>query len=123
MSTAKRLNHVHVLVNDLERAIAFYTHAFGLTHAYTDIDDGHSLAFLHIDGTDDVLTLHSGSDKPVERGGLQHFGFRVEGSLDAAIAAVEEAGGEFVERAGWNPNTVAYVRDPDGYVVEVFAEN
>lgn len=119
MPTARRMNHVHVLVRDLARAIAFYEGVFGLQEAYRDEEDGHVLAFLHVPGSGDVLTLHAGDEHPPSMGGFKHFGFQVPGQLAEAIDAVRAHGGDFVEYAGWEPEHVAYVRDPDGYVIEI----
>lgn len=119
--TATRLNHVHILVRDLPRAIAFYTQVFGLEHRYSSEEEGEELAFLHVPGTDDILTLHARAT--FEPGALlQHFGFRVPGSIDEAEQAVVAAGGTIAGRAGWNPEQVVYVRDPEGNAVEVFTE-
>lgn len=42
------------------------------------------------------------------------------GSLDDAIAAIESAGGELVEKGEHAPGVpYAYVRDPHGYVIEI----
>jgi catechol 2,3-dioxygenase-like lactoylglutathione lyase family enzyme len=119
--TATRLNHVHILVRDLPRAIAFYTQAFGLEHRYSSEEDGEELAFLLVPGTEDILTLHARAS--FESGALlQHFGFRVPGSIEQAEQTAVDAGGTIAGRAGWNPEQVVYVRDPEGNTLEVFAE-
>lgn len=54
-------------------------------------------------------------------GGVSHFGFRLTeaSDLDAAIAEVEAAGGKLIQRGEHAPGApFAYVRDPDGYVIE-----
>jgi lactoylglutathione lyase len=117
--TAKRLNHVHIVVADLDRSLRFYEAAFGITEAYRDVEDGDVLAFLHVPGAGDVLTLNAGGEAAGSMGGFRHFGFQVPGELAAVIEAVRENGGEFVQYAGWEPEHVAYVRDPDGYVIEI----
>jgi catechol 2,3-dioxygenase-like lactoylglutathione lyase family enzyme len=53
---------------------------------------------------------------------VAHFGLRLldPSDLDAAIAAVERAGGRLVERGEHAPGVrYAYVADPDGYVIEL----
>jgi len=55
-------------------------------------------------------------------GGVAHFGFRLSDTteVDAAIAEVEAAGGELIRRGEHAPGvTFAYVKDPDGYVIEL----
>jgi len=122
MPTAKRLNHVHIVVADGERAIRFYTSVFGLTHDYDDQEDGETLHFLHpTDGA--TLTLNESTRDQPAAGDLRHFGFVVpEDALDETIAAVQEHGGEFLGYAEWDEERRhIYVRDPDGYTVEVRA--
>lgn len=122
MPKATRLSHVHLKVSDLERSIRFYESAFGLKHEYSDEMDGVVLAFLVVAGSKDVLTLQGGGGGPAgEMGGFEHFGFQVPAQLEDTIAAVGQHGGAFVEYAGWEPEHVAYVRDPDGYVIEIDA--
>ncbi len=123
MPSAGRMNHIHVLVRDLPRAIRFYTEVFGLTEAYSDVEDGETLTFLHSEAGD-VLTLHGrDSDEAGAPGGLQHFGFTIPaGDLAPALDTVKATGGEFLGYANWaGDESVAYVRDPDGYTVEIYA--
>src|SRR4051812_27029917 len=96
MPTAKRLNHVHIVVADGDRAIRFYTRAFGLEHSYDAEEDGEQLHFLHTaDG--DTLTLNESTRDRPAAGDLRHFGFVVpEDALDETVAAVREHGGEFI---------------------------
>ncbi|HVL33560.1 MAG TPA: VOC family protein [Actinomycetota bacterium] len=118
MPVARRMNHVHIRVSDLDRSIRFYGAAFGLSEAYRDEEDGEILVFLTT-AEGDVLTLNSASTGAGTMGGVEHFGFRVPGQLADCVNAVTENGGTFLGNAGWEPDHVAYVRDPDGYVVEI----
>ena len=55
-------------------------------------------------------------------GGVNHFGFRLRDSadLDGAITEVEAAGGTLIKRGKHAPGVpFAYIRDPDGYLVEL----
>ena len=50
------------------------------------------------------------------------FGFRLldKATLDAAIADVERAGGQLIERGERAPgDPFAYIADPDGYRIEL----
>ena len=115
------IRHVHLLVADLDRSIRFYGDAFGMQEKLRDGDD---LVFLNTPGTHDSLALHlvHGDERVGASGGYEHFGITVvdRTSLDEAIAAVEAAGGTLVDR-GQHPSGApyAYVRDPDGYVIEI----
>ena len=115
------IRHIHLLVADLDRSIRFYGEAFGMTESFRDGDD---LVFLNTPGTSDSLALHLVADdaRVGSSGGYEHFGITVldRGGLDDAIAAVEAAGGSLVEKGEHAPGVpYAYVRDPDGYVIEI----
>lgn len=119
--TTAGIRHVHLLVADLERSMRFYGEAFGMEEKFRD---GPDLVFLNTPGTHDSLALHlvHGDARVGESGGYEHFGITVldRASLDHAIAAVEAAGGTLVQK-GEHPSGApyAYVRDPDGYVIEI----
>jgi catechol 2,3-dioxygenase-like lactoylglutathione lyase family enzyme len=58
-------------------------------------------------------------------GGIIHFGFRLTRpeDIDAAVAAVEAAGGAVTSRGEFAAGVpYAFVRDPDGYEIEIWFE-
>lgn len=115
------IRHIHLLVADLGRSIRFYGDAFGMKEKFRDGDD---LVFLNTPGTHDSLALHLVHDdqRVGESGGYEHFGITVvdREALDDAIAAIEAAGGTLVDKGEHAPGVpYAYVRDPDGYVIEI----
>lgn len=115
------IRHIHLLVSDLERSLRFYDEAFGMKEKFRDGDD---LVFLNTPGTHDSLALHraDAEGRVGESGGYEHFGITVldRGALDEAIAVIVAAGGELVEQGEHAPGVpYAYVRDPDGYVIEI----
>lgn len=115
------IRHIHLLVADLDRSIRFYGEAFGMREKFRDGDD---LIFLNTPGTNDSLALHlvSADERVGQSGGYEHFGITVANrdKLDEAISAVESAGGALVEKGEHAPGVpYAYVRDPDGYVIEL----
>lgn len=115
------IRHIHLLVANLDRSIRFYGVAFGMEEKFRDGDD---LVFLNTPGTHDSLALHLVPDdrRVGQSGGYEHFGITVveRDKLDDAIAAVEAAGGGLVEKGEHAPGVpYAYVRDPDGYVIEI----
>lgn len=82
------------------------------------------LVFLRTPGSNDTITLDPYDDEGLggKSGGIEHFGFRLkEGvSIDDAVAAIEAAGGTLVRRGEHAPGVpFAYLRDPDGYVIEL----
>ena len=102
-------------VADMARAVGFYRDALGLavlreTAAWTDLTcgDGNLALQVHAPPTDDA---------PVHTGVL----FTLDGTLDAAIAAVENAGGRLLrvsDHAG-APVIVAHVADTEGNAIQL----
>lgn len=61
---------------------------------------------------------HNGNDQPQ---GFGHIGFAVP-DLDAACARFDELGVEYVKRPeDGKMNDLAFIKDPDGYWIEIFA--
>ena len=122
MIRTQGLTHIHLVVRDLDRSLAFYTRVFGLEERFRQ---GRHMVFLNTPASRDLVTLN---EDPSEAqvagvsGGVSHFGFRLTeaSDLDAAITEVEAAGGKLIQRGEHAPGApFAYVRDPDGYVIEL----
>jgi catechol 2,3-dioxygenase-like lactoylglutathione lyase family enzyme len=122
MIRTQGLTHIHLVVRDLERSLRFYKSVFGMEERFRD---GPTMVFLNTPGSSDLITLN---EDPADArlagvsGGVAHFGFRLanKADLDAAIAAVEAAGGKLLQRGEHSPGAeFAYVQDPDGYVIEL----
>lgn len=117
----KGMIHIHLVVADLERSIAFYEQAFGLKVLLRHAE--HGMAFLQTPGTAEAITLkQEASDRVGQQGGVDHFGFPLEdpAELESAIREVIAAGGRLLERdtlAGGLPT--AFVADPDGYRIQI----
>lgn len=115
------IRHIHLLVADLDRSIRFYREAFGMEEKFRD---GNDLVFMNTPGTHDSLALHlvRTDERVGTSGGYEHFGISVldRDALEDAIAAIAAAGGSLVEKGEHAPGVpYAYVRDPDGYVIEI----
>jgi catechol 2,3-dioxygenase-like lactoylglutathione lyase family enzyme len=111
------LRHLHICVSDLDRSLRFYQGVFGMQEKFRD----GPLVFLTTPGSEDSLTLNPDPARAGQRGGVDHFGFKLatKDDLDAAIATAEAHGGRLVERGEHAPGyPYAYVEDPDGYLVE-----
>jgi len=78
--------------------------------------------FLRTQGAHDLLALQpvAGPVNP-KAGGMDHFGFYVSPEdLDTAIAEVRAAGVQVIETGSFAPGVpFAYIKDPDGYTVEL----
>ena len=117
------IRHVHLLVSDHNRSVAFYKRVFGMEVAFRD----GNILFLHSPGGRDDLALHLAvTDAERARvglqGGYEHFGITVKDRdrLDDAIALAIEAGGTLLDKGEHAPGIpYAYVSDPDGYVIEI----
>ena len=114
------LNHIQIAVSDLDRSLGFYTGLLGMRELFRE---GPGLVFLQSAEGNDILTLRL-VDGPVDTsaGGVQHFGFAVKPEDHAA--AVEEArafGAEVtsVGQHGGHGPLYAYIKDPDGYLIEL----
>ena len=117
------IRHVHLMVSDHKRSIAFYKEVFGMDVSFTDGD----IMFLRSPGGRDDLALHLAvTDEDRRRvgqqGGYEHFGITVKdrSRLDDAIALVIDSGGGLIDKGEHAPGVpYAYVTDPDGYVIEI----
>jgi catechol 2,3-dioxygenase-like lactoylglutathione lyase family enzyme len=122
MIETRGLTHIHLMVRDLDRSLAFYRRVFGLDERFRE---GRHMVFLNTPGSQDLITLNadpSEADVAGTNGGVNHFGFRLSKGSDMDIAAreVEAAGGTIVKRGEHAPGApFLYIRDPDGYLIEL----
>jgi len=120
-------DHTNWRVKDVERSLAFYRDVLGLEPLGLDeYERGeHPLVSLRI--TPEFI-LHLRPDPTFEAastGGYDHLALVVEGTnLDALTEYLKRAGVE-IERISENvigargPGEALYVRDPDGYLIEL----
>ena len=117
------IRHVHLMVSEHARSIAFYKNVFGMEVSFTD----GAIVFLRSPGGRDDLALHlavTDEDRARvgQQGGYEHFGITVKdrSRLADAIALVIESGGQLVDKGEHAPGVpYAYVTDPAGYVIEI----
>jgi len=115
------LTHLALAVNDPERSLAFYRAAFGVREYFRDA----GTIQVQGPGPHDVLAFEHRPAQAGMQGGIIHFGFRLEraSDIDAAVSAVTAAGGTLIRRGEFAPGLpYAYVRDPDGYEIELWFE-
>lgn len=118
--------HTCYRVADLDRSIAFYTDCLGMELRRTmPIRDEAINAFLSFPGDDESrleLTFNHGRAEPYEIGtGYGHIALGV-GDLDATLAALA-AKGVTPEKPPYRVreggSRLCFVRDPDGYRIEL----
>jgi predicted enzyme related to lactoylglutathione lyase len=108
-------DHVHLHVDDVERALTFYRAVFGAEEAFRV---GERLVFIRLGGAE-IVSLDG---RPESDSAPGHFGLALADGedLDAAVAEVVSAGGAVVERGEHEPGVrYAYVADIDGNVIEL----
>lgn len=115
------LTHINLAVADPERSLRFYAAVFGVQEYFRDADS----IQVQGPGPHDVLAFARDEAAAGRVGGIGHFGFRLTdpGDIDAAVHAVERAGGKLLRRGEFAPGfPFAYVHDPDGYEIEIWFE-
>lgn len=130
-------NHVGHCVTDLARARRFYEEALGFTFWWSfDVPDEPAAAVLRIPppmGLTAAYLIRDGlvlellayaepaarrprADRGMNEPGLTHISLSVQ-DLPSALASVEAHGGERLP--GTETDAVAFVRDPDGQLIEL----
>lgn len=115
------LTHIVLTVADAERSLGFYERVFGVREYWRD--GGQIQATTP--GAHDVIAFNQGKRNIGRTGGIEHFGFRLVDprDIDEAVRLVLDAGGELVERGDFGAGQpFAFVKDPDGYLVEIWYE-
>lgn len=115
------LTHVALAVRDAERAFRFYHEVFGAMEVYR----GEGFIQAQTPGSWDVLVFEERAELAGAAGGVAHIGFRLvdAAEIDAAVQAVERAGGAVLSRGEFCPGEpYVIVSDPDGYEIEIWHE-
>ena len=122
-----RYLHTMLRVGDLDRSVAFYSKAFGMKELRRrDVPDGkYTLSFIGFGDEENntviELTYNYGVGK-YELG--DQFGHLAIGVPDVAAACeiASKAGGTVTRPAGpvkFGTTIIAFVKDPDGYMIEL----
>jgi len=111
------LRHLAVRTRDLGTTERFYRDVLGFELAFPH--DG--MIFLRMPGGDDLLNfVETRTAFDPQAGGLDHFGMHVPPARwDEMLARLETAGVKIESRRG---NTAIYIRDPNGYTVELYRD-
>ncbi len=122
-----RMLHTMLRVGDLDRSLAFYTDVLGMNLLRKkEYPEGEfTLAFVGYGDESDhtVLELtHNWGTKSYDLGNAYgHVAIGVDDVYQAADR-IKQAGGEVVREAGpmkGGTTVIAFVKDPDGYMVEL----
>jgi len=121
----RRLAHANLFVSHYEKAYTFYRHVFGFAEAYRQPDN--LASFLSNGNTyhDLALTdIRSKYARAGQRPGLNHLAFEVasEADLVASYQAAVNDGVQFVWTANHDVAHSTYLKDPDGFEVEFYAD-
>jgi catechol 2,3-dioxygenase-like lactoylglutathione lyase family enzyme len=115
------LTHLALSVADPERSLRFYRSVFGVREYFRDT----RTIQVQGPGPHDVIAFERRPDAAGTPGGIIHFGFRLlaPGDIGAAVDAVRAAGGSITSTGEFGPGLpYAFVRDPDGYEIEIWFE-
>ncbi|MFB6100848.1 MAG: VOC family protein [Candidatus Nanohalobium sp.] len=120
------LDHTMLRVSDPEKVIDFYSEAFGFELVRKSENDTFTLYFLQIPGQDAKieLTYNHGEDDRYEKGeGFGHIAIKTDEdqSLQEAYERAVEAGGEDYRPPKECSGDYGFVKDPEGYEVEILA--
>jgi catechol 2,3-dioxygenase-like lactoylglutathione lyase family enzyme len=121
MIKTRGLTHLSLYVADPDRSLAFYARAFGVREYYRDANSIQVLG----PGKYDVIAFEKDPRKSGKRGGIAHFGFRLQkaGDIEKAVQEATAAGGKILDRGEFSPGfPFVFISDPDGYVIEIWYE-
>ena len=110
--------HTCITVLDMDRSLAFYEKALGLTEVQRKEGEGYCIVWVGNDTTDYTLELTQYTERkePYNLGDNEvHLGFRVK-DFDEAHKLPEEMGCICFENPAFG---IYFINDPDGYWSEI----
>lgn len=116
-----KLVHTMLRVRDLERSLSFYTGFLGLREVRRSrIGDEATLVFLTDEAGNYHLELtHNHDGRDYELGSqFGHIALQVD-SLEPVVADIEARGWWYRRSKPEAPSRYVFVKDPDGYDVEI----
>jgi glyoxylase I family protein len=123
------IHHITLLVEDLDRSLAFYRNVLGLRLVKQTVneDDRSARHFMFGDADRVLLTCLEYPDLDegrVGRGSTHHFALAVESraELQAWKQYLDGKGIPTTEVMDREDSTSIYLRDPDGHIVEIAAQ-
>jgi len=121
MNITSRFDHYNINVFDLDRSLAFYRDALGLTEVRRKVaEDGSLSSFIWAMVLPDFrsnFTWLRDWDRPYNMGdNEQHLCVRVQGNYDSIRAYHKEMGCVCYENHDMG---LYFINDPDGYWIEI----
>ena len=114
------LDHVALVVPDMERSIAWYADVLAMERRFADVWNGHGDPVVLCNGDACVALFEPVEGDAVAADGVnRHFAIRLDRANFAAVRAALAARG--IDAELWD-HTVChslYIRDPDGHQVEL----
>ena len=130
-ATKPRIRHTMLRVKNMETSIDFYTRLFGMTlYRRRDSEGGkYTTAFLGYGDENEQpaieLTYNWGQDEDYDKGaGFGHIAIGVP-DIYGFCEMLEKEGVDIprpvgpLKHAGPNASIIAFVKDPDGYMIEL----
>jgi lactoylglutathione lyase len=130
-NTQPRIRHTMLRVKNIEASIDFYTRIFGMTLFRRMDNEGgrYSVAFVGYGEENSApaieLTYNWGRDEDYEKGdGFGHIAIGVP-DIYGLCERIEAEGLEIprppgpLKHGGPNASVIAFVKDPDGYMIEL----
>lgn len=119
----KKLEHVGVMVKDIDRSIAFYTEVLGMNLVGRKrLNETTELAFLSFPGSENIEVELVSREGFSEDGVVNHIAFTVS-DIEAEVERLKKAGVRMLDEA---PRTIldgikiAFFLGPDGEKLELF---
>jgi len=123
-----KFRYTGIRVKNLEASVAFYTNVLGMKEigrSTVDAVKGVVVDLVSEDGDHPLELNYYGKGSPFETEyeageGLDHLAFKVE-DLDQALAEAKRAGYPVVNEIRTETSRWAYIQDPNGIWIELFA--
>ncbi len=122
------VSHVSFLVPDLQSTVEYYKGAFGFV-VLNDFVSAHTgRRYITMGKGSFSLELTESQDKDnageeLPQGKLQHIAFQTRG-IEKVVSELREKGVEIIRDITKGTGTIqfAYLRDPNGFIIELFDE-
>jgi len=112
------LNHVCLVVPNLDEAVKYYTKTMGFPEAFRSVDDkgNVTLVYVQISKNTFIELQPANAQRPA---GMNHFGLHVE-NMAAAISMFKQRGANVTEsRVSPTKAILSNVTDPNGIRIEL----